>query len=201
MKNASKIAIVVEKIIEIAPQMGGVFSTADLSSLIIGENDLNNQRMISRLVASGILTRVLKGIYVTKDADLHILSHRIDEHSYVSMDSALADAGLTGSVPQRSLSVIHTGRKNEIVLSNGRVYFYSIKPELYFGFSATTSGVNIANPEKAYIDLLYFYMKGTRYLIDPLQDVNVGKLDINNINLYLKKYKNPKFISFVKGSI
>lgn len=199
MKKRIGPAIAATKIVEFAPQMGGVFSSADLASIIAGGSDLYNQRMINRLVRDGLIARVLKGIYVTKNCDLWILSARIRESSYVSMDSALASHGLTGSVPQRSLSVVSSGRKRTFKLQNGGIHFYSIAPEFYFGFSRLSTGVNMADPEKAFIDLLYFHVKGAGFLIDPLKDVDVEKLDRKKLFGYLKGYKNPKFVKFVKG--
>jgi len=201
MKKGVGLAIAVERIMGFAPQMGGVFSAADLASVIGGGADLYNQRMIGRLVRAGIISRVLKGLYATKNCDLWTLSARVSEYSYVSMDSSLARHGLTGSVPQRSLSVVYNGRKRTVSAPSGSVHFYSISPEFYFGFSKLTSGVNMADPEKAFIDLLYFYVKGARFLIDPLKDVNVERLDKKKLFAYLKKHKNPKFIKFVKGCL
>ena len=199
MKKGVGLAMAVERIMEFASQMGGVFSVADLASIIAGKTDLYNQRMILRLVRAGIVSRVLKGFYAAKGCDLWILSARISERSYVSMDSALAKPGLTGSVPQRSLSVVYNGRKKTVNTPSGSIHFYSISPKFLFGFSKLPSGVNMADPEKAFIDLLYFYVKGARFLIDPLKDVNIGKLDRKRLFVYLKRYKNPKFVKFVKG--
>lgn len=199
MKRGMELAAVVEKIMEFGPQMGGVFSTADLSSMIAGGSDLYNQRVIARLVRAGTLRRVMRGLYAAKNCDLFAVSARIGADSYVSMDSALAKSGLTGSVPQRSLSVVYTGRKKTIKLQVGDIHFYSIAPEFYFGFSRLLSGVNLADPEKAFIDLLYFHVKGARFLIDPLRDVDAKKLDRKKLISYLNKYRNPKFVKFVKG--
>lgn len=197
MKNGINIANIVEKILGFEAQAGGVFSTSELSSIIGGRKNLYNQRMINRLVRVGIVFRIIKGLYVTKKCDLWVLSARIDEKSYVSMDSAFAKYGLTGSVPERSLSVVHCGRKKTVNTPNGDIYFYSIAPEFYFGFSRLATGVGLADREKAFIDLLYFYVKGAHFLIDPLKDVNVSKLDKKKLFTYLKRYKNPKFVKFV----
>lgn len=199
MKKGANIANAIEKILEFGVQAGGVFSSSDLASIIAGGSDLYNQRMIGRLVRAGIISRVRKGLYVTKNCDLWILSARISEKAYVSMDSALARHGLTGSVPQRSLSIVYCGRKRTVDAPCGSIHFYSIAPEFYFGFSRLSSGANLADPEKAFIDLLYFYVKGAHFLIDPLKDVNIGKLNRKRLFEYLKKYKNPKFVKFVKG--
>lgn len=201
MKFRVKLAVVVERLMELTAQMGGVFSVSDLSSMIAGGSKLHNQRMIKRLVDAGIISRVLKGLYVTKNCDLWTLSARISESSYVSMDSALARSGLTGSVPQRSLSVVYTGKKRTIKIPSGAVCFYSISRDLFFGSSRLVSGVNIADPEKAYIDMLYFYVKGASFLIDPLRDVSVERLNKKKLFTYLKRYKNPKFVKFVKGTL
>lgn len=201
MKKDSELANVVERVIGFSPSMGGVFSTADLAGVIARGSDLYKHRMINRLVRAGILSRVLRGLYITKTCDLWILSSRIDETSYVSMDSALASHGLIGSIPERSLSVVCTGKKRTIKTGSGAINFYSISPEFFFGSSRLPSGVAIADPEKAFIDLLYFYVKGARFLIDPLNDVNVEGLDKKKILKYLQKYKNPKFVKFVKGNL
>lgn len=199
MKQAEGLAKAVERIMGFAREMGGVFSAADLAGIVAGGSNLYNQRMIGRLVRAGIVSRVLKGLYVTKNCDLWILSARINEKSYVSMDSALASHGVTGSVPERSLSVVYSGRKRTITTTSGSIHFYSVSPEFFFGFSKLPSGVNISDPEKAFIDLLYFYVKGARVIIDPLKDVNIEKLNKNKLFSYLKRYKNPKFVKFVKG--
>lgn len=199
MKTGIKLAMAVEKIIEFSPQMKGVFSIADLAGIIAGGTSLYNQRMINKLVRAGIISRVLKGFYVTKNCDLWTLSARINESSYVSMDSALAMHGLIGSIPQRSLSVVCKGRKRTINAPCGSIHFYSILPEFFFGFSKLSSGVSVADPEKAFIDLIYFYVKGASFLIDPLKDVNIEKINKNKLFIYLKKYKNPKFVKFMKS--
>ena len=49
------------------------------------------------------------------------------------------------------------------------------------GFSTLKNGVRVADNEKAYLDLLYFYMKGARYVFDPLHEVRVNKLNPKKI--------------------
>jgi hypothetical protein len=61
--------------------------------------------------------------------------------------------------------------------------------------------VAVADNEKAYLDLLYYYMRGYRFNIDPFIDVNVSKLDKKKYFSYLKKYKNPKFVKFAERMV
>jgi predicted transcriptional regulator of viral defense system len=199
MKKTSVLAKAVEKVMELAPQMGGVFSYADLASIVAGGSDLYNQRMIKRLVGAEIISRVQKGFYIAKNCDLSLLAVRINERSYISMDSALAMESIIGTVPKRALSVVHTGRKRKIITPAGTINYYSIAPQFYFGFSKRPNCTNVADPEKAYIDLLYFYVKGARFIIDPFSDVHTEDLNRRKLYEYLKRYNNPKFVKFVKG--
>ena len=56
----------------------------------------------------------------------------------------------------------------------------------------------MATKEKAFLDTLYFYQKGTRFYFDIYSDIDISQLDRSIIFKYLKSYKNPKFIKFVK---
>jgi hypothetical protein len=70
--------------------------------------------------------------------------------------------------------------------------------ELFFGF-AIKKGIAIADNEKAFLDLLYYHLRGYRFAFDPRSEIDVDQLDKNRLNRYLKKYQNPKFVSFAKG--
>ncbi len=189
----------VSAIEELAPGMGGVFSASDLANIIGGGSDLANARMRGRLVREGMLTRIQKGMYVTASCDLWVAAARVSGQSYVSMDSVLARNGLTGTVPVRSVSAIHPGRKRVIETVAGTIYLHALSEELFFGIDRRSDGVRVADSEKAFIDLLYYHTKGVRFAIDPRRDVALHKLDGSRIARYLKRYRNPKFVAFVKG--
>jgi hypothetical protein len=70
---------------------------------------------------------------------------------------------------------------------------------MYFGFERVAFGIQLADPEKAFLDLLYFHAKGARFVIDPLKEVALDKLDMRRVERYLRRYRNPRFIAFVKG--
>jgi len=98
-----------------------LFSFSELAGIISGGRALLNQRVIKRLVDSGVIVSVQKGIYVTKDYDLFVLAMRIDERSYVSMNLAPAFYGKVGAVPVRALSVVHTGREKSFSTPFGEI--------------------------------------------------------------------------------
>ncbi len=199
--NEKGILSSIEAIRRVAPDLGGVFSAADLANLIGGGSALRNARARDRLVTEGVLVRVQRGIYAVPACDLWVLAMRISPRSYISMDTALARSGLVGTVAERSVRAIHPLRHRVITSSVGRIEFHALKEELFFGTRSLSNGVRVADDEKAFLDLLAFHLRGVRFPIDPLRDVAVDRLDRKKLEDYLRRYANPKFISFVKGVI
>jgi predicted transcriptional regulator of viral defense system len=200
MNVASKLLSVAKKVEKLSPGVGGIFSYADLSNIIASGSVVGNSRIISKLVGESVLTKIQRGLYAAPKFDLWLLASRIEPNCYISMDTVLAEQAIIGTVPKRIVSaVIIDKRKRRVATPKGEIVFHSIKKDLFFGVITKSNGVGVATPEKAYIDLLYFYQKGTRFAIDPLREVNISKLDWGIIKEYLTMYKNPKFIKFVEG--
>lgn len=198
MKKGPSTASLAEKISRFSPDLGGVFTFTDLWNVIGTQSSDRTAKVIKRLTESGTLTKIRRGVYVTKDADLWVLASRLKETSCISMDSVLAKNGLTGTLPLRSVSVTYPGNPQVIETSAGRLRYFKIKKDLLFGATRGRNGVTIADNEKAYLDLLYYTTKGARFAIDPLTDVDLWKLKKRKLNVYLSSYKNPKFRKFVK---
>lgn len=199
MNNRYSIGLLIERIQKFAPEMDGVFLFSDLCNLIGAKTEVQNTKVINRLIKEGVLKKIQKGIYTTLKPDLWVLASRLKKDAYVTMDSVLSKNALIGTVPEYSVSLAWTGRKKIVKTPFGLLRYFSIQKDLLFGIQTIRQGVRVADNEKAYLDLLYFYMKGARFVIDPLQEVTLEKLDIRKIKKYLKYYKNPKFIKFVKG--
>lgn len=192
---------IVREIERLGPQLGGVFSSSDLANLIGGGSDLKNARAMQRLVREGILLRVRKGIYVAPTFDPWTLASHLAPRSYITMESVLAKKGLIGTMPSGLVSAAHTARPRTFEVAGVRIAIHSISKELLFGIKPLPSGVRAADPEKAFLDLLYFYQKGTRSPIDPLREVRIGALNRRRVQGYLKRYRNPKFVAFALGVI
>lgn len=194
-----QISKIINKINKLKDEMGGVFTFSDLWNLIGLRSSDRTAKVIDRLLREEVLLKIRRGIYTTKDPDLWILAGRFKEEACVSMDSVLSKEGLIGTLPERSVSLIYPGNTQTIETPFGRLRFFKIKRGLIFGTQRMKGGILAADKEKAYLDLLYYYVKGARFVIDPLKDVDVWKLDKNKVNRYLRVYRNPKFVKFVKG--
>lgn len=178
--------------------MGGVYSTSDLSNLFGESNPIALNRRIRRLEQNLVLRRFVRGFYTCGEFDKQVLSARLNRDSYISLGSVLAHELIIGSIPVKILYAVKTGRNRLYHKSDVTLQYLGITPSLFFGFE-NRDGVNIATPEKAFLDTLYFYQKGRKYSFNIFTDITVERLDRDIILAYLSKYNNPKFIAFVKG--
>lgn len=178
--------------------LNGVFSVSDLKILMPSRNSETFYRRIKALENEYILKRFIKGFYVTEEFDLKTLSQRISPSSYISLDTILAEELLIGTVSRNEIKAVKIGKKREYITDYGRIIHFGISPHVYFGFYRK-NGINIACKEKAFLDVLYFYTKGTRYYFDVYSDINIEQLDVNKLDKYLNQYKNTKFKQFIKG--
>ena len=99
-----------------------LFTQSDLSSLFPQHNPATLAVLLSRAVHSGVLQRVCRGIYVYPDAYTNhglLLYHaaarlRACEFNYISLESALSDAGVISQLPLNWITLMSSGR-NRIV--------------------------------------------------------------------------------------
>lgn len=200
MNAMDTILKITQRLQELAPLQGGVFSAADLKNLIAPLNKASLYRTLKQMLDAGIIRVFCRGFYVTKDFDIQVLSQRICADSYISFGTVLAKNLLIGSVPKYRLLAVKLGQNRVYQNSDFRIEQFAIKPELFTGYE-NINGVNIAMPEKAFLDTLYYYQKGMKFSFDIYSDIDYDGLDRKKIKKYLKLYKNKKYIAFVNGVI
>jgi hypothetical protein len=181
-----------------AAQMGGVFSLGDLKNLFNEDNPVLLHRQIKSLIANKVLRRFKKEFYVTKSFNAEVLAQKLYPDSYISLGTVLAKNLLIGSVPDKTLYSIKTGRTRFFKSQSTSLLFLSIAPHLYFGFEYD-NGLRYAIKEKAFIDTLYFYQKGFKISFNIFEDIDLTRINMKKADSMLAQYKNPKFVAFVKG--
>ena len=180
---------------ELSPKMEGVFSTGDLMAIFNMKENATFFNAISQLISFGILNRFSRGLYIAQKYSSLMVSARIDCDAYISMGSVLTQNGLIGTNPEKIVSAVKVGKKRSYSGSNLEIRHYGISKDLYFGFSSI-GGIKVADNEKAYIDVLYYRMKGERYPFDELSDIDLERLNKERCRQYLKRYKNKNFVTF-----
>lgn len=177
---------------------GGVFSKGDLQNALGERHPAAFVRRVGSLIEHGVLHRFCRGWYVTQGFDLATLSQRLAPESYISFTTVLSRHLIVGPSPARTIVGVKTGRPRRYTDGEYVIEHVSVAARLWFGFSAT-DGVRYADPEKAFLDTLYFHLRGRTFPFDVYSDVAHTKLDRQRVRTYLSRYRNPRFVSFVRG--
>ena len=139
-----------------------VFSSAVLLAGPVRPADIRQQ--LSRWVKSGRLIQLRRGLYAVADPyrkmNPHpfVLSNRLKDASYVSLQSALAHHGLIPeAVPV--VTAVTTGRPETVRTGFGSFLFRHLQPRFFWGYQQVELAPNqaafVARPEKALLDLIH----------------------------------------------
>ncbi len=182
----------------VAARQRGVFSKADLQSLLAESHPAAFVRRVRALEDAHTLRRFCRGWYVTEHFDPPTLSQRLAPRSYVSFGNVLAAGLLIGTRPINQVVAAKVGRSRTYTALGYEIVHVSIAPHLDFGH-APVDGVQFADAEKAVLDVLYFHLRGRRYPFDIHSGIAFDKLDRRKLDDYLRRYRNPKFVAFAMG--
>jgi hypothetical protein len=141
---------------------------------------------IKRWVAAGILQKVAQGIYLPmgKMVPLKIIAAQLYFPSYLSFESALAQYGILNLIPY-SITFATTRKTRKYTLNGREIEFRQIAPPLYFGFEMK-NGAFVALPEKAFLDEIYFVVRG-RTSLDP-DEIDLKKMSSKVLRDYSKRF-------------
>lgn len=173
----------------------GVFSTADLKTVLAERHPSGFKRRIGALLDRQVLSRFTRGFYVTTGFDLPTLSQRIAPESCISFETVLAKELVIGPSPERRVVATKVGRSRSYGALGYQIEHLGLSPRLTFGCKSK-GGVRHANVEKAILDVLYFHLRGRRAAFDIFSDMNLRKVDKGRLLEYLTHYQNPKFVTF-----
>ncbi len=194
-----KLAKDIRAIEAMGPAQRGVFSKGDLQTLLGEKHPSAFVRRVRALQDQDVLKRFVRGWYVLPASfDLATLSQRLGPDSYISLGTALAKQLIVGTTAERKISAIKRGRSRKYEGLGYTILHLGVAEHLLFGFD-TKAGVRWATPEKAFLDTLYFHLRGRRYRFDVYSDLNLSALNRQRLTDYLGVYRNPKFVSFVQG--
>lgn len=168
-----------------------IFRPRDLQ-VIFGVNRRAVEGFLHYNTKKGIFEKLRPGLYalVRKRPTDFYLANRIYAPSYVSLDTALSYHGL---IPESVYSVISVTPKSTREFEvGGRSFSYrQIKKAAYTGYRPTEvlgETVNLATPEKALADFLYFVYLGKRSPNDRLDWTRVNWSDLEKyVKLFGKK--------------
>jgi predicted transcriptional regulator of viral defense system len=168
----------------------------------IGQNVTRGtvRKRVAGMSKAGWLIRLKKGHYLVvtdistlgfTDVSELVIAQSLNPDSYISFESALQHYGMFDQMLARIDAVTIRTTKTYQVLQTTYT-FSSIKEGLYFGFtqeSVNNQKVNIAEKEKAILDLLYFRSSGyvISLVMEKLREYQ-DQFDFKKLKDYSIKY-------------
>lgn len=160
------------------------YTYADIRK-IAGLNDASLRVTLARLWKNQEITRLCRGYYTLDPAkvDYEQLACEIYAPSYLSLEWVLARAGVLSQQPTH-LTLVTQNRAKKIMAGDKQITYQHLKPEMWWGYEIQ-SGVNMATPEKALLDLIYLSKNG--YATPPNDEMNLNLLNKKLLQKYLKR--------------
>ena len=180
----------------------GKIVSFDQIQAAIGENATRGavRKRVAQMSKAGWLIRLKRGLYLVvtdistlgfADVSDLVIAQALNEEAYISFESALQYHGLFDQLLTRIDAVTTRATKTYQVLQTTYT-FSKIKQKLFFGFTQETLNgqtVNIAEQEKAILDILYF--RATAYavslVLEKLQ-VYEDEFDFAKLKDYSSRY-------------
>lgn len=164
-------------ILSIYQNPGTVFRLKDIA-LITGEPDFQSlNKKLNYLVRTGKLLNPRKGIYTKPDYNREELACTVFTPCYISLEYVLQKGGILFQYDSRITTVSYLSR---MIYIDNRTYLYrKIKGEILVhtaGIIRQKNQVNIACPERAFLDLLYLNKDHYFDNLNPLNSEMVYKL-------------------------
>ena len=161
------------------------FSVADFEKILGSKREVLYVTL-NRLVKSGVLVRLKRGVYQAEFQSLELekTANELYYPSYLSFESALSKYGILSQIPY-ALTFATTKTSKKQSLAGKEVEYRQLKDELFFGYKLT-EGIYMAEPEKAILDQLYLISKGK--VVSDTGEWSLVGLDKKKLIKYAKKF-------------
>jgi predicted transcriptional regulator of viral defense system len=149
---------------------------------------------LKRQEGRDLVERVSNKIYINKLAkgfSPRDLLHVLRPDSYISLESALAEYGVTSQIP-RVLTCVSPKYVRNIKSKTVHITFRTLRKDLCWGYVSKKtrfSVYNLAEPEKALLDWIYF--RRTENLPVDTDEFVLSELDRTRLLDYSKRYPKP----------
>ncbi|MBZ5524360.1 MAG: hypothetical protein LAP21_19155 [Acidobacteriia bacterium] len=146
---------------------------------------------LSRYAARGLVEHVSNKVFINRlnqQFSPRELVNVLRPESYISLESALVDRGVTSQSPAM-LTCVTTGYPRTFRSPSATIAYRKISKELYWGFEEKSTRYNtyhIAEPEKALLD--WIYLSRQEGLPTPLDEINLQFLDCQKLRAYAARF-------------
>jgi len=161
------------------------FTVADLEKILVMSRNMLYVTL-NRLVKSGVLIRLKRGVYQPEFQSLELekTANELYYPSYLSFESALSKYGILSQIPY-SLTFATTKTTKKQSLAGREVEYRQLKDELFFGYTLV-GGICLAEPEKALLDQLYLMSRGK--IVSDISEWSLVGLNKEKLLKYSRKF-------------
>ncbi len=157
---------------------------------------------LQRYTKRGLIESLRRGMYCLYNAPLPsaYIANKLYEPSYVSLEFALS---YNGVIPENVYTITSvTPKANRRFQAQGKTFTYRrLKRSVFTGYKVIKQGgisYNIADAEKAFVDLNYLRMRAGA---KPITRFNKEKLNVDKTLQYARLFKNNKLFSIIKTTL
>ena len=185
-------------------RMGKPILTTEDASVRLGVSPSGATRVLTRLATAGLAKRVFRGLWTI---DMKADPLAIPEHltapfpAYVSLQSALYLQGLISQIPQITY-VASLAPTRRVKTSMGTYSIHRLAPEYFGGYrTAADSGVRLATPEKALMDVLYLGNARSRLFADLPELALPGNFSEKEARRWVERIRDPSRRTMVRARL
>jgi predicted transcriptional regulator of viral defense system len=167
-----------------------VFRISDIS-LFLNINDVYLRKKLNYLVGQGKLLNIRRGIYAKAGYNPQELACRLCTPAYISFEKVLLSSGIIFQYSETITCASYLSR--EIEIDNQAIKYRKLKGEILVnpqGVILNQNNINIATPERAFLDMLYL---NKNYYFDYTNSLNKSKL-----YEIVKIYDSPALLNKLK---
>ncbi|MDI6770469.1 MAG: hypothetical protein QMD04_12460 [Anaerolineales bacterium] len=179
----------------------GVFTPQDFRR-IFRTTDSKTKYFLEEYTKGGLFARLKNGLYVLKTdpPPEEEIANLIYRPSYISFEYALATYDILPEMPY-SVTSATTKPTRTFAMGSRTFSYYTIKRKAFTGYTPTKRGertILIAEPEKAFVDYIYFVSLGKRARNDRL---NTAALDKQKVLHYASRYQRAGLDKMIGESL
>ena len=166
-------------------------------AMLAGETDFQSlNKKLNKFVRMGKLLNPRKGIYAKSNFNPEELACILYTPSYISLEYVLQKAGVVFQYDSRITAISYLSRNIEV---GDQTYSYrKIKGEILvetLGINRGNNRINIATPERAFLDILYL---DKEYYFDNLHSLN-KELITKLLPVYRSRTLTDKVTKLIEG--
>jgi len=146
--------------------------------------------MMHRLAQRGEIIRLEKGVYCLNVEKVDFMAYACERYapSYISFETALSVHNIL-SQKTFHITLATTNRTKKKSVLDREMNYHHIDNRRYWGYGRV-GGYLLADPEKAFLDLLYLSLRG--WATCDTQEMNLSLFNKKKLRTYAKRFDFPE---------